>query len=145
MGFATHTLSKNLAKGKEPAPQRPTRTNSWDRAVIFDPRKNSVDIRKKSEVAKTVQNGECASVSSWLLIDDRSGDFPCREITLPRKTKELSLFVGHDDETALRTENERKTDDVFLARLNLDHLGLSNRARLRLGYLKTLYVYNGIA
>ncbi|EOA91908.1 hypothetical protein ACJQWK_03982 [Exserohilum turcicum] len=129
MGFATHTLSKNLAKGKEPAPQRPTRTNSWDRAVIFDPRKNSVDIRKKSEVAKTVQNG----------------DFPCREITLPRKTKELSLFVGHDDETALRTENERKTDDVFLARLNLDHLGLSNRARLRLGYLKTLYVYNGIA
>jgi hypothetical protein len=60
-------------------------------------------------------------------------------------TKELSLFVRKDDETVLRTEEEREIDDVFLARLNLDHLALLNRTRVRLGFLKTLYVYTGTA
>ena len=69
------------------------------------------------------------------------GQLKYRKIKLSKKRKDVSLFVEQDGETIVRTEEERLSNDVFLARLNLDHLGFTNRARLRLGYLRTIYVF----
>jgi hypothetical protein len=70
-----------------------------------------------------------------------SGQLKYQKIKLSKKRKDVSLFVEQNGETILKTEDERLSNDVFLARLNLDHLGFTNRARLRLGYLRTLYVF----
>jgi hypothetical protein len=47
----------------------------------------------------------------------------------------VSLFIEQDDEIRLKVDEERNSDDVFLARLNLDHLGIGNRALIKFGDL----------
>jgi hypothetical protein len=59
---------------------------------------------------------------------------------LRKRRKSISLYVDQDDETDFRTDEMRKENDRFLARLTLDHLGLANKALFLLGYLSTLYV-----
>jgi hypothetical protein len=60
---------------------------------------------------------------------------------LPKGKKEVSLFVDQTTETNFKTEEDsRDNDDVFLATLSLDHLGLVNRAFLMFGFLSTLYI-----
>jgi hypothetical protein len=39
-------------------PKEPSRTSSWDRAVVFDPKNSSVHIRKKSEVETEIYSGK---------------------------------------------------------------------------------------
>jgi hypothetical protein len=48
--------------------------------------------------------------------------------------------VEQDDKRRLKTDVERGSNDVFLARLNLDHLGLRDWALFSLGYFSTIYV-----
>jgi hypothetical protein len=60
---------------------------------------------------------------------------------LPKGKKEVSLFVDQETETNFKTEEDRRnSDDVFLATLSLDHLGLVNRAFFMFGFLSTLYI-----
>jgi hypothetical protein len=56
----------------------------------------------------------------------------------------VSLFIEQDDEIKLKVYEERNSDDVFLARLNLDHVGIGNRALIKFGYLSTLYVFTDL-
>jgi hypothetical protein len=63
MGSLLQKKSKLLAEENDSTIRKPKRTNSWDRAVVFDPRENIVEIRKKSEIDKTVSNGERMSTS----------------------------------------------------------------------------------
>jgi hypothetical protein len=63
------------------------------------------------------------------------------ELKLSKGKKEVSLFVDQQMETNFKTEEDRhESDDVFLATLSLDHLGLVNRALFVLGFLSILYV-----
>ncbi|KAF1851253.1 uncharacterized protein K460DRAFT_273478 [Cucurbitaria berberidis CBS 394.84] len=98
------------------------RTGSWDRVVVFDPENGQVDVRARREVQKDVDNGKY------------------RKLKIPKRRKSMSLFVGKNDSTSLKIEENRNADDRFLARLSLDHLGFMNRAIFWLGNLTTLYV-----
>lgn len=69
------------------------------------------------------------------------GQLKHRKPRLSKKREDVSLFVEQDGETILKVKEEQLSNDIFLARLNLDHLGFTNRARLRLGYLRTLYIF----
>ena len=126
--------------GDDFVPKKVSKTKSWDRAVIFDPRNNSVDIRKKRDVAKDGINGrhEANKYQIGGLIE--TGHHRYQELRLPKGRKNVSLFVEQDDKMKLKIDEERHSNDVFLAKLNLDHLGLRNWALFSLGYLSTLYV-----
>jgi hypothetical protein len=55
---AASSKSPELAFTREdPALKRPSRTESWGRAVVFNPKNNSVDIRKISDVEEDVTSG----------------------------------------------------------------------------------------
>lgn len=63
------------------------------------------------------------------------------QLKLPKRKKQVSLFVAQDKENKFKTEDEsQENKDVFLARLNFDNLGLTNRTLFHLGCLSTLYV-----
>jgi DNA-dependent RNA polymerase auxiliary subunit epsilon len=66
-----------------------------------------------------------------------------KPLELPRRRKSVSLYVEQDDETKVKTQKTRKGNDIFLARLTLDHLSLVNRAHIFLGLVSTLYVASG--
>ncbi|KAF2688274.1 hypothetical protein K458DRAFT_427903 [Lentithecium fluviatile CBS 122367] len=94
---------------------------SWDRVVVYDTETGNVDIRKKQEVDKNKSGYE--------------------ELKLPKGKKQISLFVDSDKENRVKTGDETRQDkDIFLARLNLDNLGFTNRTLFRFGKLSTLYV-----
>ncbi|KAJ4377344.1 hypothetical protein N0V83_000169 [Neocucurbitaria cava] len=120
-------------------PQRVTRTRSWDRAVVFDPKDNSVDIRKKKDMDKISSK---LLQLNWDWNEGRHllGNHRYQQLELPKGRKKVSLFMDQDDKMRLKTDEKRSGDDVFLARLNLSHLGLTNWALFSLGYLSTLYV-----
>ncbi|KAF2866967.1 hypothetical protein BDV95DRAFT_469719, partial [Massariosphaeria phaeospora] len=93
---------------------------SWDRAVVYDAESGKVSIRKRKDVNRDKYD---------------------YELKLPRRKKEVSLFVDQETETNLKTEGaDRQKNDVFLARLSLDHLSLMDRTFFILGLLSTLYV-----
>ncbi|KAF2849953.1 hypothetical protein T440DRAFT_555568 [Plenodomus tracheiphilus IPT5] len=101
------------------------RASSWDRAVVFRPKDNSVDIKKEREIYKDLEDGS----------------FTCQRVKLRTRGKNVSLVKNkNDDIVELKDGTERGENDVFLARLNLDHLGLTNRTLFLLGYISTLYV-----
>jgi hypothetical protein len=63
-----------------------------------------------------------------------------QELKMPKRKRNVSIFVQQSTTAMLRTEETRQEDDVFLARLSLDRLGLANRALFMFGCLSTLYV-----
>jgi hypothetical protein len=69
--------------------------------------------------------------------------------TLPKRKKNISLYVEEEDEKSIKIDENPSEDDRFLARLSLDRLGLVNRILFFLGSLSTLYVSvatrNGVA
>lgn len=80
----------------------------------------------------------CSIVNQVLTLVIDSYDY---ELKLPKRKKEVSLFVDQETETNLKTEGaDRRGNDVFLARLSLDRLGLLDRTFFVLGLLSTLYV-----
>ncbi|XPS69363.1 hypothetical protein M3J09_001638 [Ascochyta lentis] len=93
------------------------RRNSWNRALVLDTESGCVDIQRKSDIDE--------------------GEY--HKLKLKKGQKEISIYMGQDKQTRLKTEDIEESD-VFLARLNLDHIGLANRTLLLLGYLSTLYV-----
>jgi hypothetical protein len=123
-------------------PKRPSRTGSWDRAVVFDPKRNEVRIQRKSEIRDDPESGRqigyTRSLVATTLIFDLDQKY-C-ELKLPKRKKNVTLVVEEDDGMKLRIDEERKSNTVFLARLNLDHLGIGNRALFLLGKISTLYV-----
>ena len=126
---------------EEFCPKKPPRTASWDRAVVFDPRDNSVDIRKKLDVDQDVISGICqVAILPLSSTDVCATGIKYQKLALPKRRKDISLFVEQDKRMKLKTGEQRASNDVFLARLNLDQLGLTNRALLLFGFLSTLYV-----
>jgi hypothetical protein len=60
-------------------------------------------------------------------------------LKLRKGQKKVSIYMGGGKKTRLKTEGIEESD-IFLARLNLDHLGLANRTLFLLGCISTLYV-----
>ena len=61
------------------------------------------------------------------------------KLELKKGQKKLAIYMGQDKHTRLKTEHIGDSD-IFLAKLNLNHLGIANRALLFLGCLSTVYV-----
>lgn len=62
-----------------------------------------------------------------------------QKLRLKKGQTKFSIYMG---EKRSMVKIEDITDsDVFLARLNLDHLGIANRVLLLLGYISALYVF----
>ncbi|RYN36894.1 hypothetical protein AA0112_g4532 [Alternaria arborescens] len=115
------TLARITSPGKHQHPRKLQKTRSWDRVIVYDADSGDVDIRRKGEVDK-----------------ENTG---YTKLSLPKGKKEVSLFVDQETETNFKTEEDRRnSDDVFLATLSLDHLGLVNRAFFMFGFLSTLYI-----
>jgi hypothetical protein len=62
------------------------------------------------------------------------------KLDLPKGKKKVSLFVDGQTEKLKTGKDRNEGEDVFLATLSLDHLGLVNRALLVFGYLSRVYV-----
>lgn len=61
------------------------------------------------------------------------------KLKLKKGQKKLAIYMEQDKQTRLKTEHIGESD-VFLAKLNLNHLGIANRTLLFLGCLSTVYV-----
>ncbi|KAH3992115.1 hypothetical protein HBI24_223120 [Parastagonospora nodorum] len=107
---------------KHQHPKKLQKTRSWDRVIVYNADSGDVRIRRKGDV------------------DRERNDY--KELKLPKGKNQVSLFVDQETETNFKTEEEsRGSDDVFLATLSLDNLGVVNRAFFVFGFLSTLYVY----
>lgn len=42
---------------KDPEIKKVSRTGSWDRALVYDPESGNLDIRKKRDVQRDIDNG----------------------------------------------------------------------------------------
>jgi hypothetical protein len=60
-------------------------------------------------------------------------------VQLKKNQKKVAIWMDQDKHTRLKTEKTEE-GDVFLAKLNLNHLGLANKALLFWGCLSTVYV-----
>ncbi|KAH4800474.1 hypothetical protein HBH69_198040 [Parastagonospora nodorum] len=102
-------------------PKKLQKTRSWDRVIVYNADSGDVRIRRKGDV------------------DREPNDY--KELKLPKGKNQVSLFVDQETETNFKTEEEsRGSDDMFLATLSLDNLGVVNRAFFVFGFLSTLYV-----
>ncbi|KAL5377183.1 hypothetical protein DPSP01_009995 [Paraphaeosphaeria sporulosa] len=111
---------------REPIIKRPSRTGSWDRAIVYDLESGKVDIRKKQDIEK----------------DRTTGVNEYQPIQLTKRKNSISLYIGQSNGDKLRTD-ARSENDKFLARLSLDHMGFMNRLLLALGFITTLWLIGG--
>ncbi|KAF1930024.1 uncharacterized protein M421DRAFT_419052 [Didymella exigua CBS 183.55] len=96
---------------------RCTKKGNWNRALVLDTESGFVDIQRESDVDGSEY----------------------QKLKLRKGQKKVLIYMQQDKQNRLKTENFEK-NDVFLAKLSLDHLGLANRALLLFGCLTTLYV-----
>lgn len=135
---------RQLSAQGEPTIKRPSRTGSWDRAVVYDLESGKVDIRKKQDIEKDRTTGKdprtrkgATKVPFRLTIFIGVNTY--QPIQLTKRKNSISLYIGQSNGDKLRTD-ARSDDDKFLARLSLDHMGFMNRLLLALGFITTLYV-----
>ncbi|KAF2731011.1 hypothetical protein EJ04DRAFT_567195 [Polyplosphaeria fusca] len=88
------------------------------RVVFFDRRNGSVDLCKeaKIDINKSIK------------------------LQFPKGKKQVSIFLDQKREGLTTERDDQGDDDIFLARLNLDHLGFFDRTFLHFGGQYTLYV-----
>jgi len=119
-------------------PKKVTRTGSWgERVIVFDRDSGNVDVRRKSDV----ENGPALQIyicKTKLTL--RTGRLVVQKFELPKRRRNISLFVKKNDDAKITIEENRSADDRFFASLSFDHLGLINRVLFLLGSLSTLYI-----
>jgi hypothetical protein len=72
-----------------------------------------------------------------LLIDGVPAEY--HKIELRKNQKKIAIWMDQDKHTRLKTEKTEESD-IFLAKLNLNHLGLTDKTLLFFGCLSTVYV-----
>ena len=67
-----------------------------------------------------------------------------QKVKLPARSKQITLFVDEETESRITTQSTGNDgqNNVLLARLHLDRLGLYGQIFRFLGLLSTLYVIN---
>jgi len=99
--------------------------NFKDRVIVYDCGKMRLQVRSRKEVDQ----------------DPNKGDYT--EIRLPRRERELTIFVDQETESKVTTEQTTGgQSNVMLAKLYLDRLGIWNQILRCSGKLSTLYVSN---
>jgi len=102
-----------LKKGKK--------KRSWHKAIVYDPRQNSVEIRKRTDLEK-----------------DPSRYMECQ---LPPDHKRVNMFLNSAETEAYAGNSALKGDDnIFIGVLDMDRLGLIDQILRLCGNLRMLYI-----
>jgi len=97
------------------------KSRSWKKSVVYDPTKNSVEIKKRDD-----------------LENDLSRYMSCR---LPLDRSRLSLFLDSTESKAFAVSKAPKGEgNIFIGVLNMERLGIMVQILRCCGNLRMLYI-----
>jgi len=127
--------------------QKNRKKRSWEKCIVWNPRRQSLDVQKIADIEKGIrflklpsrsQVTQKADISSHI-IDSTTEYMSC---TLPSAPNCVSIYLDSktESEAFVASSPGGDKDRVFIGRLNLQRLGFFNQMSRFCGNLGTLYI-----
>ena len=118
------------------------KARSWERAIVYNPEKESLEIRKVRKIEKGEMNlkfPKQGRANVPLRVDSTTKYMSCR---LPSQENFVNVFLDNKNSDAclVTTSAGEKEGNIFIGRLNLEKLGIRYQVSRLCGLLTTLYI-----